>query len=525
MDDSSEDLNSDDFPDDDFSDSEDNAIEVLRDEVLIPGKSCVDNISINCGESIFDNTLINNTKSIETSKQSVSEKVNPIQSEETHNYENVIKNVKTESHSEPPVRIAKTTNSKPEESSSKHSVNLKQKPESKSKSGKGRNSVKSIAEIFPKKEKSPTKTIDIELAEKFISEINSITKENVDENPPESLECNEIPPTDNHQVIEKKQDEKPKKKAGRPRKAVTPEETTNVSKRRKKSPTPNDSDDDIVLKSIQRNSRKRLRVIESDSEKSHDEYIPKQTDITSKTETVKKSVGRPPKKTATDVRKIMAKFIDEQKKDILSRKSTDESKVPYKELVSSIILTNTSGKKGRLSLSHKSSQEQEKIELTKKLESLKFFRCGNCMKEINKSDWRQHFIEHAGICWLDKFELAMNLDDWNESLRRLINNFKQYSLGHLTCLKCGAEKKSALGHLSHIFVCGESDETLERRKIPCEFCNEKILPFSSSFHRSKCSALIAQTQTKEVIEVPEVVDLDTTEFSTTGRLKRQATKK
>lgn len=537
MDNSFDDSSSDDFPDDDDF-SEDNNAEIMRDESFKTENSCVDNVMI-VEESLPQNDDNFSDGSIPQNNENFSNISIP-QNEENFNesitYEKNEKDEKCIIDSEIIESPLEILNQQPEdstinlqnqhfvetifnqESSTNETQNDSQQIEtieSKSKSSKSR---KSSAHVSPTKiEKSPKKSIDV----------TSTESENIFQ----STENIEIPP-----IIEEA--EKPKKRAGRSKKSILPEEITNVeivnkSKRRKKSPTPKESDDDIVLQSVKRNSRKRIRIIESDSE-SEKEIIPKssrsekivKTESETKLVTIKPAKGRTAKKTVNDVKKLMTEFVNEQKTEILNRKSNEESKVPYKELSSLIMLSNAVAKKGRLSLSDKSSQDREKLELTKKLESLEFFQCGNCMKNITKTEWRNHVIEHAGVCWLENFEPAMNLDDWNESLRRIINVFKLYGIVLLTCTKCGAEKRSALGHLSHILICGESDEVLERRKIPCDLCNEKIFPFATSFHRTKCPALVSIKQEKIAIEViQESVDLNVTEFSTTGRQKRQATRK
>lgn len=203
-----------------------------------------------------------------------------------------------------------------------------------------------------------------------------------------------------------------------------------------------------------------------------------------------------------------------------------EKFVPYEEILLSIKASVPAKRMGRIDAKTKQEHEVKNEQSLKKLKALKYFRCGSCNCDISKHKWLQHFVEHGGIAWIDSFEPPIDLGDWNEALRRCINNFRIYKQIVMKCPNCQMEKKSALGHLSHLFICGESEESIEERMVSCELCEEKFLPFNSTQHKTKCSGArrlkLEEEQEKEVSSLDE--DVSPADFSSSGRKKRQAVK-
>lgn len=216
------------------------------------------------------------------------------------------------------------------------------------------------------------------------------------------------------------------------------------------------------------------------------------------------------------------KFVQEKLEPVI------ESLVPYDQIALAIKASVPVRKMGRQDIKTKQEQEMKREEDLKKLKALNFFRCGNCKYDVSKHKWIEHFVDHGGISWIDGFETSINFDDWNEVLRRTINNLKIYKLSVLTCPNCQLEKKSALGHLSHMIVCGESLETIEQRKISCELCNDKFLPFNATVHRNKCPGIKKfRDIDDEVVKQDSSSDEDVNlvDFTPSGRTKRKAVKR
>lgn len=204
-----------------------------------------------------------------------------------------------------------------------------------------------------------------------------------------------------------------------------------------------------------------------------------------------------------------------------------EEKVPYDKIIEAI-KCSAPARFGRTSSKFNKENEEKKENDLKLLKSLKFFRCGNCKFEVSKHMWIDHFNKHGGLAWIENFETPINIEDWNEALRRFINNIKIYDQTVLTCPNCQGEKKSALGHLSHILVCGEGKEVVEKRKVFCEMCNEKYFPFHATLHRNKCSGYqkakvsVNDNDNEESSDEDKVIE---ERFNASGRTKRKAVKR
>lgn len=206
-----------------------------------------------------------------------------------------------------------------------------------------------------------------------------------------------------------------------------------------------------------------------------------------------------------------------------------ESKVPYEEILQSI-KASTIAKIGRSTIKFNKEEEVRREENLKALRALKFFRCGSCQFEVTKHKWSEHFLEHGGLAWIDGFDAPILLSDWNEAIRRTIHSFKIYNQISMKCPNCFEEKRSALGHLSHVLICGESETALEEKKIPCAHCNERFLPFTASAHKSKCSGLVTIAQqvndsNNEGDQDSEKDETSPDSLNLSGRQKRKAGKK
>lgn len=279
------------------------------------------------------------------------------------------------------------------------------------------------------------------------------------------------------------------------------------------------ADTSIVLNNLDLNERMK-QLIEKEklklSKKTPSTAVPKAAK--SKPESIRGRARRNLNELSNIEKKI---FVQEQ------LEKANESKVPYDEILEEIRVATLPKKCGPQS--KKSSNFSEILqEIRTKLKALKYFLCGNCKNQVSKHKWGEHFEMHGGFAWLDSFEPALTFDDWNEVLRRTINNMKIYKLISLKCPNCDEEKKSALGHLSHMIICGESAEVIEQRKVKCDLCPERVLPSNLPFHKSKCLAKLKAPK----IEIADSGDDDNHSeveaeknlelFDSSGRKKRKA---
>lgn len=247
-----------------------------------------------------------------------------------------------------------------------------------------------------------------------------------------------------------------------------------------------------------------------------------------------KKAGKPPEKAVTPKnqrRSRKSSQTSEISKKIFVKElveSAIESKVPYDEILQGIKSCVVGKRLGRVSAQSSKEDEVRKQEYFKKLKALQFFRCGSCEFDVTKHKWTEHFLSHGGLAWVDGFETPILLADWNEALRRMIHGFKIYKQAAMRCPNCGEEKRSALGHLSHIFVCGESEEALEGKKLTCVHCSERFLPFYASSHKTKCTGMVTvvpPSNNDDDGRESEKEENSSESFNVSGRQKRKAVKK
>lgn len=284
---------------------------------------------------------------------------------------------------------------------------------------------------------------------------------------------------------------------------------------------------------IEKRERLRTSAFKGNEECSNDEDIqsesePEMRPSVSRGSSVENS---PSKKSSERKRGRRSKEIGSVVKKVFTQPELEaaiEKKVPYTAILDAIkFCVPTKG--GRACLKLNKEYEEKRAKLLKMLKPMKFFRCGSCKFEVTKHKWIDHFAAHGGLAWIDELEAPIKIEEFNETLRRYMKNVKIYDQPILTCPNCREEKKSALGHLSHILICGESKKTVEARKLTCELCNEKYFPFYASLHRNKCSGY------QKVQEVGDGDDeggssdsdneLKPDSFNASGRTKRKAVKR
>lgn len=282
--------------------------------------------------------------------------------------------------------------------------------------------------------------------------------------------------------------------------------------------------------------RERLRTSafkRNDNECTNDEDIQDHSD----TDTRQPSVSRgssddesPEPKPRPNRRKAVV--VSDGEKKVFKQEPVEnpiEKLVPYYEILEGIKSCVTI--KGRHTKVVTDKQIAKKREDLKALKSLKHFICGACNFQISKHLWKQHFIDHGGMAWVEGFEDPVTFEDWNEAVRRTLRSQKSFNITTWKCPHCQQERKSALGHLSHLLVCCESEIAIEEKKITCEVCNDKFLPFNATVHKNKC----VKQQTREANDGDDERDANKTSdeendptddnFNSSGRRKRKAVKK
>lgn len=214
-------------------------------------------------------------------------------------------------------------------------------------------------------------------------------------------------------------------------------------------------------------------------------------------------------------------------KKVFVQEKLEETKnhlVPYDKIIESIRVSNPPrGKKsGKALWIIPEFKKKEREKILKDLEKLEHFKCGMCGFLVNKHKWKKHLESHGFFAFIEGFEKPLNILEWNEALRRLMQYTKIYGIESFVCPHCNQSRKSALGHLSHLYICGEDDDTVEQRKINCEVCGNRFLPFNLPHHKKSC--FLSDKNVKNEVKEEEESDNER-EKTLSGRFKRKAVKK
>lgn len=289
---------------------------------------------------------------------------------------------------------------------------------------------------------------------------------------------------------------------------------------------------DLISKQKQKIEMCQLKIEIPTSTESTPSVSPRTGRISKKKHSQDKSkIPRKPPTPRTPRIKVKEDLVDKAVFKQEPLENADEELVCYSDIIEAIRITVPPRVNGKAVSSSRQFDSKKKAELQKKLTALGHFKCGNCNYLVTKHKWKDHIMTHGGLAWLDGFESPIDINDWNESVRRLINNMRIYKLEFFACPNCKHEKRSALGHLSHVYTCGEEEATIESRKWTCQSCSERILPYNMSAHRQKCKIL--NKEVKQEINLngdDEEDDDDETSKSSSvtnksGRGKRKAGKK
>lgn len=156
------------------------------------------------------------------------------------------------------------------------------------------------------------------------------------------------------------------------------------------------------------------------------------------------------------------------------------------------------------------------------------FICGNCQSEVTKRQWKAHESIHFGVTFRVGIDDPIDVDDTGTQARIMIRYMKQNKIQFLKCPKCGEKKKSALGYISHIELCGLTEEEMKSLKQECEYCKKLYRKVSIASHQqSFCTVrrleLVQQRADQIVKTVCESVPDEQSEeviYSESGRPKR-----
>lgn len=158
--------------------------------------------------------------------------------------------------------------------------------------------------------------------------------------------------------------------------------------------------------------------------------------------------------------------------------------------------------------------------------------CGNCQQEIPQSKWKVHEGTHIGVTYRVGIDEPIDVDDAQTQSRIMIRYMKHNKIQYLKCIKCGERKKSAVGYISHVEVCGLTNEEVKTMKAECEYCKKLYRKVSLASHQqSFCTVRrleLAQQQADQLVksaqETPPVEEGEEIIYSESGRPKRKIKK-
>lgn len=157
-----------------------------------------------------------------------------------------------------------------------------------------------------------------------------------------------------------------------------------------------------------------------------------------------------------------------------------------------------------------------------------YFTCGNCKESVEKKKWRAHESIHYGVTWREDVDNAIELDD-PATVNRLMTKFmKATKLPYFRCPKCSEKKKSALGYISHVELCGLTKEECAALKAECPYCKKLYRKVSLPSHMQGF-CLVRRLETiqqqsdetiKELCGVPAYDESEEVVYTESGRPKR-----
>lgn len=157
------------------------------------------------------------------------------------------------------------------------------------------------------------------------------------------------------------------------------------------------------------------------------------------------------------------------------------------------------------------------------------YTCGYCNERIPHPKWKAHVGKHYGAAWRIGVDEAIDISD-NLTMTRVLNRFmKSSKMQYFKCDKCLEKKRSALGYISHIEICGLTPEQIVGMKSECPYCKKLYRKVSLDIHIQQFCAvrrleLAAQDSDALALVQPATGTADQpvepVEYSASGRPKR-----
>lgn len=155
------------------------------------------------------------------------------------------------------------------------------------------------------------------------------------------------------------------------------------------------------------------------------------------------------------------------------------------------------------------------------------YTCGACNELVPKSKWYAHTAKHYGVAWRMNIDEAIDVND-NHALIRTLNRFmKSNKLHHLKCDKCSEKKRSALGYISHVEICGLTSEEIIAMKSECPHCKKLYRKVSLETHiQNFCTVRRMEKAEEDAVFITPEGDVSAVEpaeqviYSASGRPKR-----
>lgn len=154
------------------------------------------------------------------------------------------------------------------------------------------------------------------------------------------------------------------------------------------------------------------------------------------------------------------------------------------------------------------------------------YECGNCKELVLRSKWKPHTLIHYGATWRESVDEPIDLDDQNLVARIMTKFIKYNKVQYMRCAKCYDKKRSVVGYLSHIEICGLAPEEVTALKAECEFCHKLYRKVSLLTHtQSFCPVRRKQIEAEKQNEPQPTEQANTDagnneELTESGRPKR-----
>lgn len=155
------------------------------------------------------------------------------------------------------------------------------------------------------------------------------------------------------------------------------------------------------------------------------------------------------------------------------------------------------------------------------------YTCGNCNEIVEHSKWKGHVAKHYGVTWRMDIDEAIDVND-EQVMKHIMSRFmKTAKLQHFKCAKCLQTKRSVVGFISHIEICGLTQDEIVALKTECPHCKRLYRKVSLEIHvQQYCSVRRAELAAQNDAAVPHTEatiaeeKLEEVVYSASGRPKR-----